>query len=134
MYVIQEEIVCNTRENLQCLLLCLPAECGGCEHSLALAVLYYVSPDPGFTLDILQWAPGSTALRVRLRLQLHELADLYSFLVGSIVLNMCTVPTHQSGESKVIALGGSSNIVMCIKQTGYCTVDVLSDGVDTGWQ
>lgn len=119
----------HTWENMHCLLLCLPAECGGCEHGLALAVLYYVSPDPGFTLDILQWVPGSTALRVRLRLQLHELADLYSFLVGSIVLNMCTVPTHQSGESK-----GSSDSVMCKKQTGYCTVDVLSDGVDTGWQ
>ena len=76
----------------------LPAESGGVEHSLALAVLYYVSPDTGFTLDILQWAPGSTALCVKLRLQLHELADMHSFLLGCIVLDMCTIPTYQSGD------------------------------------
>lgn len=72
------------------------AVCG--EHSLALAVLYYVSPDTGFTLDILQWSPGDTALCVKLRLQLHELADMHSFLLGCIVLDMCAFPTYQSGE------------------------------------
>lgn len=94
----------------------LPAECGGCEHSLALAVLYYVSPDPGFTLDVLQWAPGSTHLCVKLRLQLHELVEMHRFLSGCIALNMCTVPNHQSGDLKVNALGDSSDSV---------TVDLL---------
>lgn len=63
-----------------------------------MAVLYYVSPDTGFTLDILQWAPESTALCVKLRLQLHELAEMYSFLLGCIVLDMCTIPTYPSGD------------------------------------
>lgn len=82
----------------------LLAESGGVEHSLALAVLYYVSPDTEFTLDILQWVPESTALCVKLRLQLHELADMHSFLLGCIVLDMCTVPTYQSGECALDAL------------------------------
>lgn len=77
---------------------------GGGEHSLALAVLYYVSPDSGFTLDILQWSPGDTALCVKLRLQLHELADMHSFLLGCIVLDMCTIPTYQSGECVAVTL------------------------------
>lgn len=76
----------------------LYAESGGSEHSLALAVLYYVPPDSGFTLDILQWAPGDATLCVKLRLQLHELADMHSFLLGCIVLDMCTIPTYQSGD------------------------------------
>ena len=87
----------------------LPAEIGGGEHTLALAVLYYVSPDTGFTLDILQWAPESTALSVKLRLQLHELADMHSFLLGCIVLDMCTIPTYQSGDCAIHALGGTDS-------------------------
>lgn len=63
-----------------------------------MAVLYYVAPDSGFTLDVLQCAPGNTALTVRFRLQLHELADLFDFLLGSLVLDFCTIPTCQSGE------------------------------------
>ena len=88
----------------------LPAEYGEVEHTLALAVLYYVSPDTGFTLDILQWAPRSTALCVKLRLQLHELADMHTFLLGCIVLDMCTIPTYQSGDCALDALGGGDTI------------------------
>ena len=88
----------------------LLAECGGVQHTLALAVLYYVSPDTGFTLDILQWAPRSTALCVKLRLQLHELADMHTFLLGCLVLDMCTIPTYQSGDCALYALGGSDTI------------------------
>ena len=82
------------------------AECGGGggEHSRALAVLYYVSPDSGFTLDILQWTPGDTALCVKLRLQLHELADMHSFLLGCIVLDMCTIPAYPSGNCMAVTL------------------------------
>lgn len=81
----------------------LSAEYAGPEHGLALAVLYYVAPDSGFTLDILQWTPGGTHLSIKLRLQLHELADMHSFLLGCIVLDMCTIPTCQSGKCLICA-------------------------------
>lgn len=35
---------------------------------------------------------------MKLRLQLHELADRHSFLLGCIVLDMCTIPTYPSGD------------------------------------
>lgn len=76
----------------------LHAEIPGKQNSLALAVLYYVAPDSGFTLDILQWTPPENTLSVKYRLQLHELADMFDFLLGSLVLDMCTVRTCQSGE------------------------------------
>lgn len=73
-------------------------------HSLCLAVLYYVAPDSGFTLDILQWAPGDVTLSVKLRLQLHELADMHSFLLGCLLLDMCTIPTCESGNRLQVAV------------------------------
>ena len=76
----------------------LPADIPDCGDSLCLAVLYYVAPDSGFTLDILQWAPGSVNLSVKLRLQLHELAEMHSFLLGCLVLDMSTIPTCESGD------------------------------------
>ena len=76
----------------------LHAEIPGTQNSLALAVLYYVAPDSGFTLDVLQWTPQDKTLSVKYRLQLHELADMFDFLLGSLVLDMCTVRNCQSGE------------------------------------
>lgn len=70
---------------------------------------------------------------MKLRLQLHELSDMHSFLVGCIVLNMCAVPNHPSGDIQVNAPGGSSHSVICITQSAYCMVDVLS-GSETGWR
>ena len=79
----------------------LLAEVSGLEQSLAVAVLYYVAPDSGFTLDILQCASGDSTLHVKFRLQLHELADVFDFLLGSLVLDVSTIPTCHSGETMV---------------------------------
>jgi hypothetical protein len=76
----------------------LHAEIPGKQNSMALAVLYYVAPDSGFTLDILQWTPQDKTLSVKYRLQLHELTDMFDFLLGSLVLDMCAVRNCQSGQ------------------------------------
>ncbi|KAL0029551.1 hypothetical protein WJX79_003442 [Trebouxia sp. C0005] len=93
-------------------------EIPGKQHSLALAVLYYVAPDSGFTLDILQWTPQDTTLSVKYRLQLHELAEMFDFLLGSLVLDMCTVRNCQSG-------------LVLLFETGLVLSD-LADIVDGG--
>lgn len=95
----------------------LHAEIPGKQNSLALAVLYYVAPDSGFTLDILQWTPQDKTLSVKYRLQLHELTDMFDFLLGSLVLDMCAVRNCQSGE-----LGSSfSTDLRCQQHHRLCT-------------
>ena len=81
----------------------MPAETAGSKEGLALAVLYYVAPESGFTLDILQWAPGDVTLQVKYRLQLHEMADMFDFLLGSLVLDMCPVRHCQSGTASSLS-------------------------------
>ncbi|KAL0033688.1 hypothetical protein WJX77_000833 [Trebouxia sp. C0004] len=92
-------------------------EIPGKQNSLALAVLYYVAPDSGSTLDILQWTHDKT-LGVKYRLQLHELADMFDFLLGSLVLDICTVRNCQSG-------------LVLLLETGLVLLD-LADIVDGG--
>ena len=70
--------------------------------SVGMAVLYYVAPESGFTLDLLSWSPGISTLFVRHCLQLHGLADAFSFLVGSIVLDLCTGPNCHSGQHHAV--------------------------------
>jgi len=85
-------------------------------------VLYYVAPDSGFTLDILQWTPQDKTLSVKYRLQLHELADMFDFLLGSLVLDMCTVRNCQSGE-----LGNSfSTDLWCQQHHRLCICGIPS--------
>jgi hypothetical protein len=99
----------------------LHAEIPGKQNSLALAVLYYVAPDSGFTLDILQWTPQDKTLRVKYRLQLHELTDMFDFLLGSLVLDMCTVRNCQSGE-----LGNSLTDLWCQQHHRLCICGIRS--------
>ena len=57
-------------------------------ESLAMAVLYYVAPEFGFTLDLLSWAPCKMSLVIRHCLQLH----------AALLLRQCCLPAEPAAQ------------------------------------